>query len=329
MLAALLTQQANADTYEAPAWLPGGHLQTIYAALFAAAPKIDYRRERWERADGDFTDLDWVDGPADAPLVVMFHGLEGSSGSHYARSLMAAVQQKGWRGVVAHFRGCSGEPNRLPRAYHAGDAAEIDAILQHLKAYSPTAPLFATGVSLGGNALLKWLGEKGGSAQAVVDSAVAISATMDLTATGHALDTGFNRFYGGHFLTTLKEKALQKLATYPELFDAEAVATTTTLHGFDSLVTAPLHGYKDADDYWLRASSKAGLKDIAVATLIINARNDPFMPQDVLPTANEVSASVLLEYPYEGGHVGFISGPFPGHFKWLPERILRFFDSRS
>ena len=323
---ALFIQNAMAESYQAPAWLPGGHLQTIYTAMFASTPQVDYRRERWELADGDFIDLDWVDGSVDAPLVVMFHGMEGSSRSHYALSLMAAVQKKGWRGVVAHFRGCSGEPNRLPRAYHAGDSAEIDAILGRLKASNPSAPLYATGVSLGGNALLKWLGEKGEDAYAVVDKAVTISATMDLTATGHALDAGFNRFYAGHFLTTLKQKALYKLQAYPALFDGEVLAATTTLYGFDGLVTAPLHGYKNTDDYWQRASSKPGLINIRVPTLIINAQNDPFLPAEFLPTPSDVSTAVTLEFPEEGGHVGFISGPFPGRLDWLPKRIISFFD---
>ncbi len=146
--------------YRAPWWLPGGHLQTLWA-YFLPIPPIGLRRERWERADGDFNDLAWLDGPPDAPLVVLFHGLEGSAHSHYAVSLMCALRARGWRGVVAHFRGCSGTPNRLPRAYHAGDSAEIAALLAHVHSKAHPAPLYAVGVSLGGNALLKWLGEYG------------------------------------------------------------------------------------------------------------------------------------------------------------------------
>ncbi len=325
----IFASNAWAQSYHAPVWLPGGHLQTLYTVWFAPTPVVAYRRERWELADGDFIDFDWVDGPADAPLVVIFHGLEGNSRSHYALSLMTAVQGQGWRGVVAHFRGCSGEPNRLPRAYHAGDTTEIAAILHHLKAASPAAPLYASGVSLGGNALLKWAGEQGAAARDVAERIVTVSATMDLTATGHALDAGFNRLYRNHFLTTLKQKALQKAQRFPQLFDADALANITTLHAFDTQVTARLHGYQDADDYWRRASSKPGLKDVRIPTLLINARNDPFLPVGTLPTVAEVSPTVTLEFSENGGHVGFIDGPFPGHLTWLPQRILDFFDGEN
>ncbi|MEK6664164.1 MAG: alpha/beta fold hydrolase [Pseudomonadota bacterium] len=315
---------AQADSYQAPWWLPGGNLQTIYAARFVAAPEVSYRRERWELSDGDFIDVDWVDGHATAPLVAMFHGLEGSARSHYASSLMAAVHARAWRGVVIHFRGCSGEPNRLPRAYHAGDVAEIDSLLRRTKMQSPDAPLYAVGVSLGGNALLKWLGEQSGEAQRVTEKAVAVSAPLDLAATGHALGNGFNLFYAQHFLSTLKQKALQKLDQYPTLYAREAVAALDTIYSFDDIVTAPLHGFNGAEDYWAKASSKAGLMHIGVPTLLINARNDPFLPETFLPSADQVSQQVTLEYPETGGHAGFVSGPFPGNLDWLPTRILEF-----
>ncbi len=322
------TQPAQADDYHAPAWLPGGDLQTLYPYLFISPPKVDYRRERWELPDGDFLDLDWVDNPDSAPLVVLFHGLEGNSGGFYALALMDAVKQRGWRGVVVHFRGCSGEPNRLPRAYFASDSADIGYILNRLRSTNEGVPMYATGVSLGGNALLKWLGEQGEQAVGVIDAAVAVSAPVDLTATGHNLDKGFNRyFYTANFLRTLKKKALQKLDAYPTLYDRKKVEAISTLYQFDDLVTAPLHGYKDADDYWRRASSKPGLVNIALPTLLINARDDPFMPGDALPTPDQVSKSVTLDFPATGGHVGFPTGPFPGRITWLPTRVLGFFDS--
>ena len=207
--------------YRAPVWLPGGHLQTIYTSLFIRVPPIDYRRERLELPDGDFLDVDWLDGQSGAPVVVLFHGLEGSADSHYARNLMAHVRARGWHGAVAHFRGCSGEDNRLPRAYFAGDSADIEHILRHVRSQHPAAPVHAAGVSLGGNALLKWLGENGGSARLLVERAAAISAPLDLTAAGHALDRGFNRrVYTAHFLLTLKAKALRKAARVPGVLDA-------------------------------------------------------------------------------------------------------------
>ncbi|MBI2778454.1 MAG: alpha/beta fold hydrolase [Gammaproteobacteria bacterium] len=314
-------------SYRAPSWLPGGHLQTIYTALLTSAPRIAYTRERWDTPDGDFIDVDWLNNSACGPLVVFFHGLEGSSRGHYVRSLMEKLQHSGWRGIAVNFRGCSGEPNRLPRAYFAGDSAEIDWILRRLRALNPDSLIFAAGVSLGGNALLKWLGEQGDNACGIINAALTVSAAMDLQATGNALDSGgFNQLYAAHFLRTLKKKASQKLEQYPGLFDRELLKHVKTLRAFDDLFTAPLHGYKNTDDYWTRASSKPGLINIRVPTLLINARNDPFLPASALPRSEQVSACVTLEFPEEGGHMGFISGPFPGRHAWLPERILEFFN---
>ncbi len=312
-------------TYRAPVWLPGGHAQTLYAAALGR-PKIAYRRERWELPDGDFLDLDWLDGPSDAPLTVLFHGLEGDSRSVYALHLMAGLRRRGWRGVVPHFRGCSGDANRLPRAYHAGDSNEIDFILRQLRQHN-AAPMFAAGVSLGGNTLLKWLGEQGAAATEVLRAAAAVSAPLDLPAAGAALDRGFSRVYTAHFLRTLKRKTLAKLDRFPGLCSRSALQALNRIEAFDSLITAPLHGYRDAADYWRKSASKPGLPQIRVATLIINARNDPFMPGDVLPGQEEVSDQVTLEFPAQGGHVGFVTGPFPGGFDWLPRRVLDYFSS--
>lgn len=314
--------------YIAPTWLPGGNLQTLYPYFFAPKPGIRYRRERWELPDGDFLDLDWVDNPADSPLVVLFHGLEGNSRGFYSLALMNQIKRRGWRGVVVHFRGCSGEPNRLPRAYFAGDSAEINYVLHRLRQQAPDDTIFAVGVSLGGNALLKWLGEQGPAANGIIQAGVGISAPLDLTAAGNALDRGFNQlFYTRHFLTTLKQTALQKLEKFPNLYDAKRVRAATTLREFDDVVTAPLHGYANADEYWRSASSKPGLIHISVPTLIINAKNDPFLPRSALPSGHEVSAAVTLHFPEQGGHVGFHSGTFPGNVDWLPKRILNYLQS--
>lgn len=320
------------SSYRAPAWLPGGHLQTLYASLLAPRPRVAYRRERWNTPDGDFIDLDWaqIRNAADAnPLVVLFHGLEGNSRSQYASALMAATRDRGWRGVVVHFRGCGGELNRLPRAYHSGDSAEIDWILRRLKLDNPSIQLFAAGVSLGGNALLKWLGEQRDAANAIVAGAASISAPVDLTASGDALGRGFNMIYTRNFLATMRRKTLAKLALFPELCDRERMLNSRTLREFDNIVTAPLHGYRDTDDYWTRASSKPLLRHIAAPTLMINARNDPFLPAAALPAAGELSAKVTAEFPPTGGHVGFVTGVFPGQLDWLPQRMLNFFTESS
>lgn len=317
--------------YTAPSWLPGGNLQTIYPYLFKPGYSVHYRRERWELEDGDFIDIDWLDGPTSAPLVILFHGLEGGSKSHYVLSIMDTLQKENWRGAVIHFRGCSGLPNRLARAYHAGDSDEINWMLHRIfwesKLLDSKIPLYTIGVSLGGNALLKWLGEQAKEAGQIVTAAAAISVPLDLAAAGAALDTGFNQFYTRHFLSTLKYKALEKLDHFPGLLDARAIAACKTLYEFDNLVTAPLHGFRNTEEYWEQSSSKPWLKYIQVPTLVINARNDPFMPASVLPAQEEVSPMVTLVFPEEGGHAGFIQPPFPGKLTWLPNKIISFLQS--
>ena len=313
--------------YRAPRWLPGGHAQTIYPLLIKPEAPA-FRRERWETPDGDFIDTDWKEtSPADTvsrPLLVLFHGLEGSSNSHYARTMMHAMTDIGWDGIVVHFRGCSGEPNRLPRAYHSGDSVEVDWILRRLKTRFSTRPLYAVGFSLGGNALLKWLGEQEASAQKIVEAAAAISAPFDLAACGHHLARGFNHVYTRYFLNTLKPASLAKLKRFPGLFDERSLRRARSLYAFDDLVTAPLHGFAGADDYWYRASSKPWLPGIRVPTLLLNARNDPFLPAHALPLARQVSGTTLIDFPQEGGHVGFVSGSMPGELSWMQQRVLRF-----
>lgn len=289
-----------------------GHLETIRAALFPP-PRVRFRRERWDTPDGDFIDVDFAgDGPR---LAVLFHGLEGCSDSHYARLLSRALPEAGWRVAIPHWRGCSGEPNRLARAYHSGDSTEVDWILRRFP-----APIDAIGVSLGGNALLKWLGERGGDAMTIVRRAAAISAPLDLAAAGRALDRGLNRLlYTRMFLSTLKPKSLAKLTAFPGLFDAARVAASRTFREFDDVFTAPLHGFRGVDHYWTSSSSGPYLERIAVPTLVLNARNDPFLPeQDLVAAAQRAAPCVLLEFPPRGGHVGF-----PG--AWLARRLIDFF----
>ena len=319
---------STAAPYSAPFWLPTGHLQTIYAGAIASAPTVTYRRERWELPDGDFVDADWADGASTsktAPVVVLFHGLEGSSQSNYARALMHATLAKGWRGVVIHFRGCSGEPNRLPRVYYAGDTAEIQGLLTRLRTHVPEARIYAVGVSLGANALLKWLGESSESAKLTISKAVAVSAPIDLAASANALDTGLNRIlYTPRFVDSMRPKALSLSARFPGLLDDEKIKAAKTIHDIDNAVTAVLYGAKDAEDYYAKNASKPWLKNINLPTLILNAKNDPFLPAETLPNQSEVSALVHLEYPETGGHVGFTSNN-----DWLPTRILDFFTDVS
>ena len=317
---------ANCAPYSAPFWLLGGHLQTIYAATWAGAPQVAYHRERWELPDGDFVDADWVEPEvtgANLPIVVLFHGLEGNSQSNYARALMAATQAKGWRGVVIHFRGCSGEPNRLPRVYYAGDTPEIQLLLSRVRENAPEAPIYAVGFSLGANALLKWLGESGEAANSIITKAAAVSAPMDLAASANALDSGLNRLlYTPRFVSSMRPKALAMAERFPGLLDVEKIKSAKTIHDIDNAVTAKLYGATDADDYYVQNASKPWLPQISLPTLILNAKNDTFIPQESLPAVAEVSSFVTLEYPATGGHAGFV-----GQDNWLPNHLLDFFEA--
>ncbi|GAB3248414.1 YheT family hydrolase [Chitinimonas naiadis] len=322
--------------YHPPRWLIGSHTETIYPALALKRPPPAYRREIWPTPDGDEIAVDWLTGQADGwtPLLVHFHGLEGSANSHYAVELMQATAQRGWHGAVAHFRGCGGHLNRKPRAYHAGDSAEIDWILRRFRERH-AGPIYAAGVSLGGNALAKWLGEQGSEARSILSAAAVISAPLDLVAAGRVLDRGLNRaIYTREFLRTLRPKTLAQLSTFGHELaflgvSAEEVNRTRTFKEFDNRVTAPLHGFQDAHDYWTRSSSKTGLNQIIVPTLLINARNDPFLPADALPGRDDVSAAVTLLQTDRGGHVGFVEGPFPGRIDWLPRCLHAYFDAHS
>ncbi|MBT0962581.1 YheT family hydrolase [Denitromonas iodatirespirans] len=312
--------------YRAPAWLPGGHLQTIWP--LARRPGVPgYTRVRWETPDDDFIHADWLPRTRGAPLVVLFHGLEGSSDSHYARAIMGALAAIGWNGVVPNFRGCSGRPNRLLRAYHSGDSAEIGWILARIGARYREAPVYAVGVSLGGNALLKWLGEQGEDARRHIAGAAAICPPLDLTVSGTALGQGFNRIYTQRFLRTLKAKALDKIAIHKAALDADRIRRARTLYDFDDAFTAPVHGFDGVLDYWQRASSRPWLKHIATPTLLLNAANDPFVPPAALPQQGDCSPAITQELPAGGGHVGFLSGRFPGRLDWLPARLIAHFDS--
>ena len=311
--------------HRAPWWLPGGHLQTIWPALYSRprlVPVPAYRRERWRAPDGDFIDVDHLDAAPGAPALVLFHGLESSSSSRYALAFAQVAQALGWHFSVPHFRGCSGELNEAPRAYHSGDFEEIGWMLQRLRTLHG-APLLAAGVSLGGNALLRWAEEAGDSAAATVRAVAAVSSPLDLAAAGHAIDHGFNRLvYARNFLKTMKPRALAKWAQHPGLFDRERLLRARTLYEFDDVFTAPLHGFRDTPDYWARASAKPHLHRVRVPALVLNAHNDPFVPGASLPQQRDVGPCVTLWQPRHGGHVGFAGGAFPGTVVGLPQAVL-------
>ncbi|GAB4090917.1 YheT family hydrolase [Hydrogenophaga soli] len=295
-----------------PHWLPGGHLQTLVPAWWGrrSPPDVPWQRERWDTPDGDFVDVDWLvhrEEPAQSsPLVILFHGLEGSSESHYAKALASVLHAHHWGLGVVHFRGCSGELNRAPRAYHSGDVEEVQWMLERVRRRHPGRQVVAVGVSLGGNVLMRWAGLRGLGAAQWVDAAVAVSAPLDLTACGEALGRGFNRrVYTPLFLHTMLPKARAKWAQHPGLFDLHRLSRCRTLYEFDDAFTAPVHGFGTAQRYWCEASAKPVLGAIGIQTLMVNAVNDPFVPSHCLPRPHEVSRCVTLWQPRRGGHVGF------------------------
>jgi predicted alpha/beta-fold hydrolase len=308
------------EAYRAPWWLPGRHLQTI-AGTVRVSPRVDWRRVRWTTPDRDFVHVDFGGAMDAEDVLVLFHGLESNSDAQQARALAAEAQAHGWAIAVPHFRGCSGEPNVLARAYHAGDADEIEWMLQRFAAERPWK-VHAAGVSLGANVLLRWLGVGGARAARVVRRAVAVSAPFRLTATAVALERGIGLLYARRFLRhDLRRKALAKLQAFPGILDEERVRAAASLRQYDDAVTAPLHGFRDGYDYWTGASAEPWLARIRVPTLVLNARNDPFLPEQVLDDVERrrLPPEVALEFPRQGGH-----GGFPGRGRWLARRVLEF-----
>lgn len=301
-------------------WLPGRHLQTIVPNTLRRRPRLPLRRERLELPDGDFADVDWTAGDEDGPIVIVLHGLEGSIDSRYASGIMHQFWRRGWRGALLHHRGCSGEPNRLPTGYHSGHTADFDWFVRELRKREPRTPIAAAGYSLGGNVLLKWLGETGN--RDLLDAAVAVSVPLRLDICSDAVNRGLSKLYQRHLMRRMKRSALRKIELGILDIPAWQVQRLRTFREFDELLTGPLHGYGDAEGYYRAASSRQFLKGIRTPTLILQAADDPFMTPEVLPEAGELSSDVTLELSERGGHVGFVSGRWPWQARfWLEERI--------
>ena len=311
------------STFRPAWWLPGPHLQTLWPVLDPLRPRPRLIRERLELPDGDFLELDWLP-KGDGPLVMVIHGLEGSSRSGYARGLLAAVARRGWRAVVMHFRGTGGEPNRLARSYSAGESRDIAWVVETLRRRFPAVPLCCVGYSLGGNALLKWLGEA--ASRAPVTAAVAVSVPMLLEASARRMQQGCSRLYQFYLLRALRRSYRRKFHRRPDApVPLEQVERLRDFYAFDDRITAPLHGYRGVDDYYRRASCRGSLRNIAVPTLILHALDDPFMTPEVVPEQGELSPAVTLELSRRGGHVGFVGGRVPGRGQyWLEQRIPAF-----
>jgi predicted alpha/beta-fold hydrolase len=299
-------------------WLRGAHAQTLWPALFRRRPRLAVEWERLELDDGDFLDLAWH-GPAHGPVVMIFHGLQGGLRSHYAGGLMQRLGRSGMRSCLVHFRGCSGEPNRLPISYHSGKTDDPQRVLEHIAELTGTPPFAAVGVSLGGNVLLKWLGEQGEASP--LQRAAALSVPFDLAACARRLEVGFSRLYQRHLVRSLQADYRRKFARIPSPLEVD-VDTLDSFRLFDDRVTAPLHGFAGADDYYARCSSSRFIGRIRVPTLILHARDDPFMFGDTAPRSGELPESVWLEEAARGGHVGFVAGALPWRARYYAEERI-------
>jgi len=304
-------------------WLKNQHLQTMWPRLVRRRLKAKITKERFELADGDFVDVLWAGENHHNPIVIILHGLGGELRSPYATGLINSITDKGWRAAFMYFRGAGDEPNRLARSYHSGETNDFNYIVQEIRKREPGTPLFAVGFSLGGNVLLKWLGEQ--KEAATIRAGVAVSVPFDLTLAANKLQNGFSRFYQWYLLSKLKRKFLQKFKPDKSPVDHRLVKRYRNFWQFDNAITAPLHGFYDAYDYYHRCSSKHYLKDIKAPTLIIHAKDDPFMTTDVIPEEHHLSSFIDLAISPNGGHVGFISGNIPGKAEfWLDKRIINY-----
>jgi len=299
-------------------WARGPNAQTLFAYLARPRPRLHWRPERLELPDGDFVDLAHLG--AAGPIVCLFHGLEGSLSSHYVGGLARNLVAAGLRVTFMHFRGCSGEPNRLPRAYHSGDTGDIRYLVDTLRRRDPNTPLAAVGFSLGGNALLKYLGER--EANTPLAAALAVSVPFDLDACATRIDSGFSRVYQARLVRQMQQSTRARASRLGSLpIDMEAMARARSFREFDDAVTAPLHGFADARDYYARASSAPYLSRIAVPARLIQARDDPFVGPGPVPSPDDVAPAVELDVSDHGGHVGFVAARNGLPLWWLEHSI--------
>jgi predicted alpha/beta-fold hydrolase len=304
-------------TYRPAWWVPGAHAQTLWGKFFRPRPSLPARMERWDTPDGDFIDVHRLDGPRGAPRLLLLHGLEGTIRSHYVAGFFGEAKRRGWAADLMIFRGCGSEPNRAARFYHSGETTDLAFVLDRVIRERPSSPCVIAGVSLGGNVLLKFLGERAGDLPPQLRAAAALSVPFDLERGARFISTGFSRVYDRHFLRTLRPKALTKLQRYPGLFDRSKLERAASIYEFDDAVTAPVHGFLDAHDYYTRSSSLSWLSAIRLRTLLLSAIDDPFLPAEVLDEVRDVAdgnPALTLEFNKHGGHVGFVGGRWP----WKP-----------
>lgn len=298
-------------------WVPGPHAHTLWGKFFRRHQPLPIRMERWDTPDGDFLEIHRLDAPAGAPRLLILHGLEGTIESHYVGGFFAEAKRRGWAADLLIFRGCGSEPNRAPRFYHSGETSDLAFALDRVQREHPDVTILLAGVSLGGNVLLKFLGESGRRLSPQIRAAATISVPYDLERGARFISTGFARMYDRHFLRTLRRKALAKLERFPGLFDEGALDRAQTIYAFDDAVTAPVHGFLDAHDYYRCSSALAWIDRVSIPTLLLSAVDDPFLPRDVLDDVRDVASrneSLHLEFVAHGGHVGFVGGRWP----WQP-----------
>ena len=308
-------------------WLSNPHLQTLYASKLSRRPPISFKTERFELPDGDFLDLCWSHKQS-GQLVLLLHGLTGNINSAYAQGAFGQLEAAGMRPVFMHWRGCSGEPNRLARSYHSGETGDIALMVNLLQERYPSVPISAVGFSLGANALLKYLGEQG--PQCPLKSAIAACPPLVLQVGANKLNKGFARGYQRFLIGLMRKQIDAKNTRYPELNLPVVDDSIDNFWKIDDTFTAPTHGFDDVHDYYKKCSARQFLKNIAKPTHIIYALDDPFFTDEVIPTEAELSANVTLELPSRGGHVGFIKGNIP--FKpryWLDSRIVEVLEGRG
>lgn len=304
-------------TYRPAWWIPGAHVRTLWGKLVRRPPPVPVRTERWPTPDDDFVDLHRLDAHEGAPRLVLLHGLEGTARSHYLRATLAEARRRGWGADVLMFRSCGDEPNRARRFYHSGETSDPAFVLDRISHEHPRSPLFLVGYSLGGNVALKYLGERQGDLPPRLIAAAAVSVPYDLERSARRIGKGFSRLYEQVFLRTLRRKAFAKLERFPGLFAVERLTTARSLWEFDDIVTAPVHGFSGATDYYSRSSSIGFLSGIRLPALLLSAIDDPFLPPDVLDRVRVIASgnpALSIEFVARGGHVGFISGRLP----WRP-----------
>lgn len=324
------SKNAGEYRYRAAWWLPGGHAQTLWGKFARRRPRIATTSECLTAPDADNIELHHLSAPAAAPHVLMLHGLEGSVRSHYVGGMFAQARWRGWGATLMIFRGCGSYANSARRFYHSGETTDLGFVFSELSARWPERPWCLAGVSLGGNVLLKWLGERGDAIDDRIRAAAAVSVPFDLEAGARKISRGFARVYDRSFLNSLRAKALAKLPRYPDLFDRGQLDRVRNVFEFDDAVTGPVHGFAGARDYYERSSSQRFLSSIRVRTLLLSAVDDPFLPAEVLDRVRTMCAgnpALSCEFPPSGGHVGFVAGSWPWSARYhAEERAFRFFE---